>query len=297
MADPVAELRAAVEARPRPCATAPSARAPRRRSSGRRSPSSATTRPTRRCCWRPPSGSSRGGSPRGSPSELGRSLEGTVERVEVAGPGFLNLFLADAWYRRAAAELAEQGERLGRPAGADQVTERINVEFVSANPTGPLTAAERAARRLRRLGRAAARVHRAPGGARVLRQRPRRPDRPLRGVDRGADEGRAGARGRLRGRVRRPSSPSRLDQEGIDAGRHRRAGAARDGADDASRSRRRCAATASIFDTWSSERALHESGCGRAGARRAARGRPRLRERGRDLAAHHRASATTRTAS
>jgi arginyl-tRNA synthetase len=86
-----------------------------------------------------------GEQPRGTAEklaeQLGKNLEGIVERVEVAGPGFLNLFLADAWYRRAAAELAEQGDRLGRPAGADQVTERINVEFVSANPTGPVTAA------------------------------------------------------------------------------------------------------------------------------------------------------------
>jgi arginyl-tRNA synthetase len=73
--------------------------------------------------------------------ELGRTLAGTVERVEVAGPGFLNIFLADAWYPRAAAELAEQGDRLGRPLDADRVTERVNVEFVSANPTGPVTAA------------------------------------------------------------------------------------------------------------------------------------------------------------
>ena len=56
-----------------------------------------------------------GEQPRGTAErlaeQLGRSLEGTVERVEVAGPGFLNLFLADAWYRRAATELTEQGER------------------------------------------------------------------------------------------------------------------------------------------------------------------------------------------
>jgi arginyl-tRNA synthetase len=86
-----------------------------------------------------------GEQPRGTAEklaeELGKILEGTVERVEVAGPGFLNLFLADAWYRRAAAELAAQGDRLGRPPGAEQVTERVNVEFVSANPTGPVTAA------------------------------------------------------------------------------------------------------------------------------------------------------------
>jgi arginyl-tRNA synthetase len=86
-----------------------------------------------------------GEQPRGTAEklaeQLGKALAGTVERVEVAGPGFLNLFLSDAWYRHAASELAEQGDRLGRPRRADQVTERINVEFVSANPTGPVTAA------------------------------------------------------------------------------------------------------------------------------------------------------------
>jgi arginyl-tRNA synthetase len=59
----------------------------------------------------------------------------TVDRIEVAGPGFVNLFLADGWYRRAMASLAG-GERLG-PAPASS-PERILVEFVSANPTGPL---------------------------------------------------------------------------------------------------------------------------------------------------------------
>ena len=87
-----------------------------------------------------------GEQPRGTAEklaeQLGSSLAGSVERVEVAGPGFLNLFLSDAWYRRAAGELAAQGERLGRPARPDEeITERINVEFVSANPTGPVTAA------------------------------------------------------------------------------------------------------------------------------------------------------------
>jgi arginyl-tRNA synthetase len=86
-----------------------------------------------------------GEKPRGTAEklaeELGRSLAGSLERVEVAGPGFLNLFLAGDWYRRAASELAAQGDRLGRPAGADRATERVNLEFVSANPTGPVTAA------------------------------------------------------------------------------------------------------------------------------------------------------------
>jgi arginyl-tRNA synthetase len=60
----------------------------------------------------------------------------TVERIEVAGPGFINLFLADEWYRRAMRSLAAAGEALG-PAQAES-PERILVEFVSANPTGPL---------------------------------------------------------------------------------------------------------------------------------------------------------------
>jgi arginyl-tRNA synthetase len=59
-----------------------------------------------------------------------------VDRIEVAGPGLVNLFLADEWYRNAMASLASAGERLG-PA-PEPSPERILVEFVSANPTGPL---------------------------------------------------------------------------------------------------------------------------------------------------------------
>jgi arginyl-tRNA synthetase len=86
-----------------------------------------------------------GEKPRGTAeklaAELGKSLEGSLEKVEVAGPGFLNLFLSDGWYRRAAGELASVGERLGRPPHVDGTREGVNVEFVSANPTGPITAA------------------------------------------------------------------------------------------------------------------------------------------------------------
>jgi arginyl-tRNA synthetase len=70
-------------------------------------------------------------------AELGGALGGeSVERIEVAGPGFVNLFLADEWYRRAMAGLAAAGERLG-PSPTER-PERVLVEFVSANPTGPL---------------------------------------------------------------------------------------------------------------------------------------------------------------
>ncbi len=62
-----------------------------------------------------------------------------VERVEVAGPGFLNLFMSDAWCRGALAAAMGQEEAFG--AGAREAGESILVEFVSANPTGPLTVA------------------------------------------------------------------------------------------------------------------------------------------------------------
>jgi arginyl-tRNA synthetase len=81
-----------------------------------------------------------GEPPRAVAEKLGAALQARVagvERVEVAGPGFLNLFLADAWYTSAVDELLTAGEGYGRGDRG----RRIQVEFVSANPTGPLTAA------------------------------------------------------------------------------------------------------------------------------------------------------------
>ena len=71
--------------------------------------------------------------------ELDARLGPLLDRVEVAGPGFLNLFLSDAWCVQALEHVLAAGSSYGA-AGADPV-ERINVEFVSANPTGPMTAA------------------------------------------------------------------------------------------------------------------------------------------------------------
>jgi arginyl-tRNA synthetase len=83
-----------------------------------------------------------GESPRDVAARISTELErelattGSLDRVEVAGPGFVNLFLSDAWYRRAMARLVKAGDGLG-PAPVE-APERILVEFVSANPTGPL---------------------------------------------------------------------------------------------------------------------------------------------------------------
>jgi len=68
---------------------------------------------------------------------LGERLGETVERVEIAGPGFLNLFMADSWYLDTLATLLEAGEEYGAGSGG----EHVNLEFVSANPTGPMTIA------------------------------------------------------------------------------------------------------------------------------------------------------------
>jgi arginyl-tRNA synthetase len=72
-------------------------------------------------------------------SELAGLLGSDLERTEVAGPGFLNLFLSDAWHRRALESVLAAGDAFG--GGAADPAERILIEFVSANPTGPLVAA------------------------------------------------------------------------------------------------------------------------------------------------------------
>lgn len=58
-----------------------------------------------------------------------------IEAVDVAGPGFLNITVATGAQGRVAAEIVAAGPAYGRTATID---ERINVEFISANPTGPL---------------------------------------------------------------------------------------------------------------------------------------------------------------
>jgi len=58
-----------------------------------------------------------------------------VERAEVAGVGFINLWVTDDWLYDVLREVAEEGSDYGRVAPAGR---SVQVEFVSANPTGPL---------------------------------------------------------------------------------------------------------------------------------------------------------------
>ncbi len=59
-----------------------------------------------------------------------------VDRVEVAGPGFLNFTLSGAAYAEVMAEMLGEGEQIGR--GEEHPRPWVNLEFVSVNPNGPL---------------------------------------------------------------------------------------------------------------------------------------------------------------
>jgi len=79
------------------------------------------------------------------PLEIAAELAGAaaalsaVERAETAPPGFLNLWLSPSWYGEALAEMVSAGDAYG--AGSAESPERVQVEMVSANPTGPITVA------------------------------------------------------------------------------------------------------------------------------------------------------------
>lgn len=64
-------------------------------------------------------------------------LEGTLfEKVEIAGPGFLNFYLSQQYYTEIIKDIAAKGEDYGKSDYGKG--KRILVEFVSANPTGPM---------------------------------------------------------------------------------------------------------------------------------------------------------------
>ena len=64
-------------------------------------------------------------------------LEGTYfQRAEIAGPGFLNFFLGDKWYGDVLSAIEAEGDQYGCVSA--EKPEKVMVEFVSANPTGPM---------------------------------------------------------------------------------------------------------------------------------------------------------------
>jgi len=62
-----------------------------------------------------------------------------IAAVEIAGPGFLNLTVDDAWLAGRVEEVVREGSSFG--SGSAESPERVQVELVSANPTGPITVA------------------------------------------------------------------------------------------------------------------------------------------------------------
>jgi arginyl-tRNA synthetase len=137
MSDPVAELREAVAGasaalRPDGLASAPALERPPKPELGDYSTNAAMLLAPML-----------GQPPREIAGRVGTELEGrlgeSVQRIEVAGPGFLNLFMSDRWCRGALGEMLAAGDRFG--SGGTAAPEHVDVEFVSANPTGPITVA------------------------------------------------------------------------------------------------------------------------------------------------------------
>ena len=81
---------------------------------------------------------------RANPMEIAKAIAGqlkpldAVESVDVAPPGFINFRLSEAWLARQVDTIVREGASFGDVSLGDG--QRVQVEFVSANPTGPLTA-------------------------------------------------------------------------------------------------------------------------------------------------------------
>jgi arginyl-tRNA synthetase len=79
-------------------------------------------------------------APRDIAARIAAELESDLlASVDVAGPGFLNLRVSAAWYRHVVERILTEGPRYG--CGAAARPQRIQVEYVSGNPTGPVTVA------------------------------------------------------------------------------------------------------------------------------------------------------------
>ncbi len=66
--------------------------------------------------------------------KLGKDAD--IASLEIAGPGFINMRLSNALWPRLLDAILEEGENYGKSAMGGGI--RVNVEYVSANPTGPL---------------------------------------------------------------------------------------------------------------------------------------------------------------
>jgi arginyl-tRNA synthetase len=79
-------------------------------------------------------------NPREIAQEIIDNLEGDntiISKIEIAGPGFINFYFTPSYVNQLIAAINLEGERFG--LSSEFNGKRANVEFVSANPTGPLT--------------------------------------------------------------------------------------------------------------------------------------------------------------
>ena len=78
------------------------------------------------------------GNPMENAVRISKSLDSPIfSKVEVAKPGFINFFLSKEYLQKQVKEILKQGNKFGDlKIGKNQ---KVNIEFISANPTGPLT--------------------------------------------------------------------------------------------------------------------------------------------------------------
>ena len=159
---------------------------PRSRSSGPRSRSTATTRPRRAAARPSPPAGRRGRSPSWSPTRLAgrrRGRRGRRRRARASSTSPSTPPRRASWPARSSTAGAAYG------SGDAMAGEKVNLEFVSANPTGPV---HLGGARWAAVGDALGRILSAQGAdghPRVLLQRRRRADRPVRPVAAGAAKG------------------------------------------------------------------------------------------------------------
>jgi arginyl-tRNA synthetase len=67
------------------------------------------------------------------------NADGLIANLEIAGPGFLNVKLANSGWQEILHEMVSAGADYGRSTAAPDAMKKVQVEFVSANPTGPLS--------------------------------------------------------------------------------------------------------------------------------------------------------------
>jgi len=72
-------------------------------------------------------------------SRRGGTISNFFDEVKIAEPGFINFYLSKEYLQKQLGEILKKGEKFGPPKFSERKFRRVNIEFISANPTGPLT--------------------------------------------------------------------------------------------------------------------------------------------------------------